>query len=429
MNIKLSDAEWQAIEREIGQDLHADQPPEERKKVYPAITNLGEVEPEDVKFLWEPYIPIGKLTLLEGDPGLGKTFLALNVCAAISNGWPLPEQDGRPGLPLTPGKVLFMTAEDGLADTLAPRLDKMGADRNKIYCLTGWRSNEDQEFEEAFTLADVEVLRAALEKVKPVLVVIDPLQAYLGANIDFHRANETRPLLSNLGRMAEEYNCAILAIRHLSKGGSKALYRGLGSIDFTAAARSVLLVGQEPESQKKAIVHIKSSLALNGVALSFDITSDLGFAWTGISSFTAEDLLMPPQSQEKEKSDSGLTDAKEFLYEVLNECRLETKEIKKQARQAGISWRTIERAKQEMGFKARKDGNDWYWPKLVEPNPNSEPTPPHSEVGGLGGLPSSLTAAGVSGTPPRPPSVFCGGVERRDDSNLWDDISHEAKGG
>ena len=327
-----------------------DQNQEKRKSVFPAITNLGDVEPEDVNFLWDPYLPVGKLTILEGDPGLGKTFLALNICTIISNGWPLPGPDGRPSAYTSPGNILFMTAEDGLADTLAPRLEKMGADRSKIYCLTGWRTSDDQdEVEQAFTLADVNILRAALEEVRPVLVVIDPLQAYIGG-VDMHRANETRPLLAGLAKLAEEFNCAVLTIRHLSKGGAKALYRGLGSIDFTAAARSVLLVGQEPETEKKAMAHVKSSLAKNGPTLCFDISDKNGFMWTGISTCNAEDLLAPPPIRdEKEGTDNQADEAIDFLYQVLSDGPLESKEIKKQAKEADVKWRTVQRAKEQIG--------------------------------------------------------------------------------
>ncbi|HPF44461.1 MAG TPA: AAA family ATPase [Syntrophomonadaceae bacterium] len=333
--------------------------------IYPAITNLADVEPEEVRFLWPPYIPFGKLTILEGDPGLGKTFLSLCVCAAISNGGVLPDQEGKPAIQLSKGRVLFMTAEDGLADTLVPRLEMMGADRSMISCLTGWRTADSEE-EMAFSLADVNVLRAALDETRPDLVVIDPLQAYLGGGVDMHRANETRPLLSNLGKIAEEYSCAVLAIRHLSKGSSKALYRGLGSIDFTAAARSVLTVGQEPVTKQKAMAHIKSSCAMNGVTLSFDLHSEFGFVWSGVSSFTVEDLLAVPSAvkDEEMEKDNRLEEAAEFLYDVLEFGPVESKEIEKQAKAASIKWRTVQRAKEKLDFKAFRRGDRWFWPQL-----------------------------------------------------------------
>lgn len=333
----------------------------DKKPFHPTIVNLAKVVPEEVSFLWCPYIPLGKLTLLEGDPGLGKTFLALNICAAISNGWPLPGPDGLPGTPLDQGNILFMTAEDGLADTLAPRLEKMGADRNKIYCLTGWKLADSDE-EQAFTLSDVNVLRAALDQVKPLLVVIDPLQAYMGG-IDMHRANETRPLLSTLGRIAEEYNCAVLAIRHLSKGGgTKALYRGLGSIDFTAAARSILLVGQDHTTGKKAMIHTKSSCAEVGKTLSFEINAEKGFLWGGLSDCTAEDILAPPTAKEEPSLDSALDEAKEYLLDALQDGPVKGELLLKEGtKETGVSKRTFHRAKKDLDIKSEKKPDGWYW--------------------------------------------------------------------
>lgn len=389
--------------------------------VYPAITNLADVEPEEVSFLWPPYIPFGKLTLLEGDPGLGKTFLSLCICAAISNGGVLPDQDGKPTVQLNKGRVLFMTAEDGLADTLVPRLEMMGADRSQISCLTGWRTAESEE-EMSFTLADVNVLKAALDETRPDLVVIDPLQAYLGGGVDMHRANETRPLLSNLGKIAEEYGCAVLAIRHLSKGGNKALYRGLGSIDFTAAARSVLTVGQEPVTKQKAMAHIKSSCAMNGATLSFDIHADFGFIWSGVSSFSIEDLLASPAAVKDDRGegeDTRLDEATEFLYDLLEDGPLESKEIQKQAKQASIKWRTVQRAKEQMEFKAFKKGDVWYWPKLIR-----KPSVPENTNGADGAVEISSTALGSKGSAPSAPNVKHGTLEN-DDYKEWLEIGNE----
>jgi len=333
---------------------------EKSSLIIPSLLPLSEVQPEEVSFLWDPYIPLGKLTLLEGDPGLGKTFLSLNICTAISKGWPLPGVDGRPGDALKLGNVLFMSAEDAPADTLAPRLEKMGADRSRIILLTGWKVDETEEEDRTFTLQDANVLRAALEQVKPALVVVDPLQGYIGA-IDFHRANETRPVLSALGKLADEFQCAVLAIRHLSKGNGKALYRGLGSIDFTAAARSVMLVGQDPDSGKKALVHVKSSCAQNGPALGFEIDNDLGFVWSGLSDATADDLLANPMPPENRR-DTLLEDVKTCLREVLAEGIVKADVVLSDVKQeTGAGTRTIYAAKSELGVKSERRRDGWYW--------------------------------------------------------------------
>jgi hypothetical protein len=405
-SLSLSDGELKSlgIEKEVNIPM-----------VRPTIIKLSDIEPEEVSFLWKPYIPLGKLTLLEGDPGLGKTFLALSICTAISKGHPLPGQDGRLGEAIEEGNILFMTAEDGLADTLAPRLEKMGADRSKIHCLTGWKSTEGEE-EQAFTLHDINVLREALYQVKPVLVVIDPLQAYM-SGIDMHRANETRPLLSNLGRAAEEYNCAILAIRHLSKGGStKALYRGLGSIDFIAAARSALLVGIDPNNNTKVMVHTKSSCSEIGINQGFEISDISGFSWIGRSNCTAEEVLAPLTKNEQYCNNRSLDEAKEFLEDILMEGPVKCKEIKEEAKAAGISWRTVERAKENLGFKAIKVGTAWYWPQL-----SSDSSPSHSGVGGLGALAGKPDSVSAKGSTPTPPNEIAGAHDE-DDIDLWSDI-------
>ena len=286
---------------------------------------------------------------------------------ALTNGWPLPGQDGKPEFVTEPSTVLFMTAEDGLADTIVPRLEKMGADRSKVYCLTGWRETEEGE-EKAFTLKDIRALREALEQVKPALVVIDPLQGYLGP-VDMHRANETRPLLSGLGKLAEEYNCAVIAIRHLSKtGGGKAIYRGLGSIDFTAAARSVLFVGENPSTGEKAVVHTKSSCAEKGVTQGFTITELDGFMWAGVSSCTAEDLLAIPEKDEKETETPALDEAVEFFLGILGKVakRSPAKKLGKKWKEVGITEMTARRAREKLGIKFLygKNGkpNCWYLP-------------------------------------------------------------------
>jgi len=223
------------------------------------VTCLADVQPESVNFLWEPYIVRRKLNILEGDPSIGKTFLALQFATIVTRGspWPNP-RSGIPDLYNEPGNVLYMSAEDGLADTLRPRLDKMGADVSRFYALVG--SKDKEEKLNGVTLADLDIIEQALQQVTPALVVIDPLQGYLGAKVDMHRANEVRPVLTGLAQLAEKYNAAVLCIRHLTKGATaKTMYQGMGSIDFTAAARSVILAGADPDNpDKRAIIQLKA---------------------------------------------------------------------------------------------------------------------------------------------------------------------------
>ncbi len=317
---------------------------------------MSDVDPEDVDWLWKPYIPKGKLTLLEGDPAVGKTFLALQLAASISTGAPLPGPDGKPGERRKQATVLYMSAEDGLADTIRPRLDKAGADLNYIFVLTGWKSKNSWG---QITLSDVEIIEKALQQVKPALVVVDPLQGYLGAKTDMHRANEVRPILANLAALAEQHRTALLCIRHFNKGQGKSLYRGMGTIDFTAAARSVLVAGQDPDDQdKRAIIQIKNSLAQIGSAIGYKIDTSGNFYWTGLSDLTDQVILQQhPDSEDK----SAVKESEEFLLEVLKNGPVEVKEIENERKSAGIAERTLKRAKANLNIKSKKESSSWYW--------------------------------------------------------------------
>jgi hypothetical protein len=163
----------------------------------PALHRIADVEPEEVRWLWEPYIPRRKITLLEGDPGIGKTWVALSIAAITTHGGVLPT-----GERARPGRVLYLSAEDGLGDTLRPRLDAAGADPTQVFALTGIirvdpATGEEVE-EGGISLADIPTIEAALAEVRPSLTFIDPIQAYLGAGVDAHRANEVRPVLARV---------------------------------------------------------------------------------------------------------------------------------------------------------------------------------------------------------------------------------------
>jgi len=186
-------------------------------------------------------IPLGKLTIIEGDPGVGKSFLTLAIASAGSRGQPLPGHANGGGLFTS----LILTAEDGLADTLRPRVDRMGADPHGIVVL-----------DELVMLDEPGLARIdeAITETRAKLVVIDPLVAFIGSGVDIHRANETRAHLAPLANLAETHNVAICVVRHLAKGRTKAIYAGLGSIDFIAAVRSALLVGFDPSNDQTRVM-------------------------------------------------------------------------------------------------------------------------------------------------------------------------------
>ena len=185
------------------------------------IICLRDVKTEEIRWLWEPYIPLGKLTLLQGDPGLGKTTFAIQVAAMVTVGdsFPFVENSGELG----PGKVLFQTAEDGLGDTIRPRLERAGGDCRNVFTI--------DEGDRILTLDDNR-LRETIHILRPRLVIIDPLQAYLGAHKNMNQSNEMRPIFKQLSDLAAEFGCAIVAIGHLNKSqGVKAAYRSLGRVD------------------------------------------------------------------------------------------------------------------------------------------------------------------------------------------------------
>ena len=335
---------------------------------------LADVQAEYVSFLWEPYVPVGKLTLIEGDPGVGKSWLACALAAAAAggrgpDGWSRCE----------PGNVLLLSVEDGLADTIRPRLDSMRANVERIYALQG-----------ALTLDDsgLLILEKHIIEIKPVLVTIDPLVAYLGAGVDLHRANEVRAVTARLALIAEKYGCAIAGVRHLTKGGrDRAIYRGVGSIDFTASARSVLLVGCDPDDpSKRAVAHIKSNLAAMGVSLGYEIR-DGCFFWTGESALTAERILGGAIGEGERKTRA---DAEDFLRDMLSDGPKPSEEITREARRAGISQATLTRARLELGIKGkpyvfktgqpRTEEQRWFWRLPAEhTQANAEDT--HSQTG------------------------------------------------
>lgn len=243
------------------------------------MIRMSEVESQEVKWLWYPFIPYGKLTIIQGDPGDGKTTLVLNIAAKLSKGESL-DSDMNVQEPVN---VIYQTAEDGLADTVKPRLELAGADCKKILVI--------DESDKSLSMADKR-LEEALAKTGAKVLILDPIQAYLGGGMDMNRANEARDMTKKLGALAEKYQCAILLIGHMNKAsGNKAAYRGMGSIDFFAVARSVLLVGRiEGEPNTRAVVQIKNNLAAFGHPKAF-MLSEMGFHWLGDYEITADEVL------------------------------------------------------------------------------------------------------------------------------------------
>ena len=241
------------------------------------LINMENVAVEEVEWLLYPFIPYGKATIIQGDPGEGKTTMVLQIIAKLTKGEPvLPVIDGEeePAERAEPVNVIYQTAEDGLGDTIKPRLLAAGADCSKVLVI--------DDSEQPLTMLD-ERLEQAIRQTNAHLVVLDPIQSFLGAEVDMHRANEIRPLMKRVSVLAEKYHCAIVLIGHMNKNSTgKSSYRGLGSIDFQAAARSVLIVGRvKNEPETRVVCHVKSSLAPEGKSIAFRLDKENGFEWIG----------------------------------------------------------------------------------------------------------------------------------------------------
>jgi hypothetical protein len=375
----------------------------------PVVVTMRTIERQPITWMWYPYIALGKLAIFDGDPGTGKSLAVANLAARLSQGHPLPDQEGRPTFPTgTKHATLLLANEDGLADTLKGRLDDAGADSEQIHVLTGWKDASGDEH--LFSFQDMPILEKAIAQVQPRLVVIDPVQAYLGAGVDMHRANETRPLLEGLRRLAEQYQCAIVCIRHMAKAhqGGKAMLRGLGSVDFIGAARTGLLVEQHPNDPTKVLMaQTKSNIGPLGVTQVFRKEGGQ-FEWCGTSRLTAEMLAGSGRGPDP----YAFLDAVLWLEERLGDgLPVAATDLGKEAEEEGLSVPTLRRAKKALGVKSIKrlsaaEGKDhWDWrlpPRPVSPLPTPllslaslsplEHVPQHQAVSGAAQGPDGFHA-------------------------------------
>ena len=298
------------------------------------IIRMSDVELTPVKWLWKPYLPFGKLSVLQGNPGEGKTYFAMHLAAACTNGKLLPNMER-----MEPFNVIYQTAEDGLGDTVKPRLIEAGADLDRVLVI------DDSEVQ--LTLSDERIERAIIEN-NARLVIIDPIQAYLGADVDMNRANEVRPIFMRLGQVAQRTGCAILLIGHLNKAaGMQSLQRGLGSIDIAAAVRSVMFIGKlKHDPTMRILTHEKSSLAPPGASLAFSLGDEGGFRWVGEYDITADEMLSGIEPQRETKTQQ----AKDLICTLLaGGKQVLSEDIDKAALERGIPGRTVRDAKRELG--------------------------------------------------------------------------------
>ena len=298
------------------------------------IIRMSDVELTPVDWLWKPYLPFGKLSVLQGNPGEGKTYFAMHLAAACTNGKLLPNMER-----MEPFNVIYQTAEDGLGDTVKPRLIEAGADLDRVLVI------DDSEVQ--LTLSDERIEKAIIEN-NARLVIIDPIQAYLGADVDMNRANEVRPIFMRLGQVARRTGCAILLIGHLNKAaGMQSLQRGLGSIDIAAAVRSVMFIGKlKHDPTMRILTHEKSSLAPPGLSLAFSLGDEGGFRWVGEYDITADEMLSGIEPQRETKTQQ----AKDLICTLIaGGKQVLSEDIDKAALERGIPGRTVRDAKRELG--------------------------------------------------------------------------------
>ena len=378
-------------------------------------TRLDTVEPEDVAWLWPGRIAVGKLTLIAGDPGLGKSFVTLDIAARVSRGQPWPDA---PGAPHPAGGVVLLNAEDGLADTIAPRLDAAGADRRRIVSLDGVAADtrSSTSSERGFNLRDLPALEQAIAEVGDCrLVVIDPITSYLGA-VDSHKNAEVRGLLGPLAALAAKHNVAIVAVTHLNKSGNgPAIYRTMGSLAFAAAARAAWAVIKDKEDPRRRLfVPVKNNLSQDTRGLAYRIEAPDGgrpcVAWQeGEVSITADDALADDRDGHGERTERE--DCAEWLTGLLANGPVLAREVEREAREAGHSVATLRRAKAKIKAESRRSvfGGPWEWslptptkdahiPKMPTEgahSPASEHLPEDPAV--FDGIPrKALTSEGVS---------------------------------
>lgn len=304
------------------------------------------VEKHDVEWLWYPYITYGKLTLLEGDPGEGKSTLMLHIAARLTRGKYMPD-----GFSISePVSVIYQCAEDDVSDTIKPRLVAADADCSKVAYIL-YQSG-------SLTIND-ERIESVLNETKARLLVLDTFQSLLMQDGDLHSVGRMRTTLSNLARIAAKYRCAVVLIGHMNKSnGSKSLYRGLGSIDIAAIARSVLMVERDEEqSEMRYMIPIKSSLAPEGKPVTFRLSRNNGFQW--LRNYKAENNLKEKKFELIQRCSS--IEVMKYLSELLSDEPMPSVQLLRETRKLGVSDRTVYKVKKEMEILSVKINNIWYW--------------------------------------------------------------------
>ena len=337
------------------------------------VTRMSDVDPEDVRWLWGGRIPLGKLTILEGDPKGGKSTLTLDLMARVTTGGVMP--DGSATDLDGPAHCVLMTAEDGLADTVRPRLDLAGADAGLVMTWEAVMSADEDRLEQRMPSLPLDVVRLGdlVARLSAKLVVVDVLAAYLGERVDSHQDSDVRRALAPLAKMAEHTGAAVVVLRHLNKsGGGKAMYRGGGSIAITGQARSILLAGLDPgddDRRRRVLAVTACNLAALAPSLTYELVSEsdrgpVRIAWTGTSDLSADQLLLDPTTDD-ERSDRK--EIAELLTSWTEDGPVAVEDVRRKLRDAGLAPndKTLQRARRDAGVKVGTPtsfgGKRHYW--------------------------------------------------------------------
>ena len=347
------------------------------------VRRLADIEPEAIRWLWQGRLPMGKLCMIVGDPGLGKSMATLAIAATVTRGsaWPVNGEGVAPQ-----GDVVLISCEDDPGDTIRPRLDAAGADCRRVHILDGLDDTDDagRTYRRPWTMGDIDALdRLIASLLECRLIVIDPLSAYLGGT-DTHRNSDVRAMLAPLSDLAARHGVTVLCVSHLNKGAGQAMYRTTGSLAFTAAARSVYAVAKdEADPGRRLILPVKANLAPNKTGCAYRI----GTTAEGVPRIEWEPEPVEADIDEILAAGSGAgrpdterREAKDWLREALSEGPVAVHDLQDDAEAAGMAWRTIKRAKEDLNVKSERIGTVWQW-RLQEGQKPRGPKPQDTNSG------------------------------------------------
>jgi hypothetical protein len=351
----------------------------------PVVKDLADYQMEPTAYLWYPALPHGEPVGVDGDTGVGKSALLVKLICHITTGTPFPTLFAdRPEQPFAPRHVLLCTYEDDMGKTVRPRVHINGGDVHLVHNVEGKRDPDTGEVL-PMTLQDLGTIEKLLKQYTPALLAFDPLQSFLGPDVDMNRAGDTRPVLDAISRLCKGYGCTLLYVRHNGKTQrSKAMHAPLGTVDITGNLRSEMALYKDPDDpERRILAQTKTngrwapSMYVKLVGVTFDVPLEDSFLtletvrvdWDGKSDLTADDITAreTAHGNDTEEANSALEAAREFLREVLKDGPLLVDDLFTQAKKAGVSEKTLRRAKDKERVKARRrpqdgiPGNKWPW--------------------------------------------------------------------